>query len=268
LKRKLEVQEEVAASRPAQPVIGAGPDGFFLRSPDAKYQLRFRGYTQLDSRWFSGSEDVTTVQDSFYFRRVRPIFEGTLAGSVDFRLLPDFANSSLVLQDAYTNLRFAPELQLQLGKFKSPVGLERLASGSAMWFIERSLPTLLVPNRDLRVILQGNARENLVQYQLAFLNGNGDNTTTDSDVGDDKDVVARVFAHPFQETTLEPLRGWASASPRPTADPRARPARSAPPPARRSSSSRLARRSRASARAGRRRRTGSTGRSRCSPSTS
>ena len=187
-------------------MVGAGPDGFFLRSPDSKYQIRFRGYTQLDSRWFSQSEDVS-LPDSFYFRRVRPIVDGTLAGFVDFRIMPDLANSSLVLQDAWANLRFAPEAQLQVGKFKSPFGLERLESATAMWFIERAFPTLLGPNRDLGVMFQGSVREGLVSYQLAFLNGNNDTTTTDSDVGDDKDLVGRVFAHPFQEAGIEPLQG-------------------------------------------------------------
>lgn len=206
LKRKLEVQEETAASKPPAPVVGAGPDGFFLRSPDSAYQIRFRGYTQFDSRWFSQSDD-TTLPDSFYFRRVRPIIDGTLAGFVDFRIMPDFANSSLVLQDAYANLRFAPEAQLQFGKFKSPFGLERLESATAMWFIERALPTLLAPNRDLGVMFQGSVGEGLVTYQFAYLNGNNDTATTDSDVGDDKDFVARLFVHPFQEVSIEPLQG-------------------------------------------------------------
>jgi phosphate-selective porin OprO/OprP len=206
LKRKLEVQEETAASKPPAPVVGAGPDGFFLRSADSKYQIRFRGYTQLDSRWFSNSDDVT-LPDSFYFRRVRPIIDGTVAGFVDFRIMPDLANSTLVLQDAYANLRFAPEAQLQVGKFKSPFGLERLESATAMWFVERAYPTLLGPNRDLGVMFQGAVREGLVQYQFAFLNGNNDTATTDSDVGDDKDLVARVFVHPFQEAGIGPLEG-------------------------------------------------------------
>jgi phosphate-selective porin OprO/OprP len=112
-------------------MVGVGPDGFFVRSADGKYQFRFRGYTQLDSRWFSEA-DETALPDTFYFRRVRPIFEGTLASFIDFRIMPDFANSTLVLQDAYTNLRFSPEVQLQVGKFKSPFGLERLESVTAM----------------------------------------------------------------------------------------------------------------------------------------
>ncbi len=206
VKRKLEVDAETQAGKPAPAVVGAGTDGFFIKSADSAYQVKIRGYTQLDSRWFSHS-DTTTLPDSFYFRRVRPIVEGTLAGFVDFRIMPDFANSTLVLQDAYANLRFAPELQLQAGKFKSPFGLERLESATNLWFVERALPTLLAPNRDLGVMLQGGVREGLISYQLAFLNGNNDTTTTDSDVGDDKDFVARLFVHPFQETSIEALQG-------------------------------------------------------------
>ena len=99
-------------------MVGAGTDGFFLQSADTAFQVKLRGYTQLDSRWFSRSDD-DHVPDSFYFRRVRPIVEGTLAGFVDFRIMPDFANSTLVLQDAYANLRFvargaAPGRQVQV----------------------------------------------------------------------------------------------------------------------------------------------------------
>ena len=137
-----------------------GPDGFFLRSADAKYQIRFRGYTQLDSRWFSEADDVVAPRQLLLPPRA-PDLRRHVAGFVDFRIMPDFANSTLVLQDAYANLRFSPEAQLQVGKFKSPFGLERLESATAMWFVERAFPTLLVPNRDLGVMLQGTVREGL-----------------------------------------------------------------------------------------------------------
>src|SRR5262245_43645785 len=53
MKRKLEVDAETQASRPVQPVVSAGSDGFSLRSPDSKYILRLRGYTHFDTRYFS-----------------------------------------------------------------------------------------------------------------------------------------------------------------------------------------------------------------------
>ena len=155
LKRQIEVKDEAEASKGPAPVIGAGPDGFFLQSADKNFVIKFRGYTQLDSRFFVGDSNKGNT-DTFIFRRVRPIVEGTVGGWADFKIMPDFANSQLVLQDAYTNLRpFGPIAQLQIGKYKAPFGLERLQSATALTFIERGLPTNLVPNRDLGFQLWG-----------------------------------------------------------------------------------------------------------------
>jgi len=209
VKRKLEVDAETEAAKPEQPIVSAGTDGFSIRSPDAKYQLRIRGYTHFDTRFFAEAPaNRAAGADTFFFRRIRPIFEGTLAGVVDFRIMPDFAGSTLVIQDAYANLRYIPEAQLQFGKYKGPVGLERLQSATAMWFVERALPTQLVPNRDLGIMLQGVVGEGLFNYQLAWMNGVTDGgASADVDTGDDKDVVARVFANPFQDAGIDALQG-------------------------------------------------------------
>ncbi len=203
LRRKLEVQEEAQAK--PQPLVGAAADGFYLRSPDKKFDIRFRGYAQLDARYFT--EDDEDFTDTFIFRRVRPIVEGTLGGVVDFRIMPDFANSTLVLQDAYMNLKYFPLANLQIGKFKAPFGLERLQSGANLLFVERALPTQLVPNRDLGYMVHGQVREGLIQYQLALMNGVTDGGSAESDNADGKDVVARLFFHPFLNSTEEWLSG-------------------------------------------------------------
>ena len=205
LRRKLEVQEETQAAKGPQPLVGAANDGFYLRSADKKYDIRFRGYTQFDGRYFT--EDDENATDTFIFRRVRPIVEGTLGGVVDFKIMPDFANSTLVLQDAYMNLRYFPLANLQAGKFKAPFGLERLQSATSMLFVERALPTQLVPNRDLGMMVHGIFREGLIQYQLALMNGVTDGGSADVDSGDGKEVVARIFAQPFQDSTQEWLAG-------------------------------------------------------------
>jgi phosphate-selective porin OprO/OprP len=121
--------------------------------------------------------------------------------------MPDFAGSSVSLQDAYVNLRFRPEAQVQSGKYKSPFGLERLQSATAMTFVERALPTNLVPNRDIGMMFHGEWRQGLLQYQVAALNGVNDVSSGVTDANDAKDVVLRVFSHPFQDTTLAPLQG-------------------------------------------------------------
>ena len=87
------------------------------------------------------------------------------------------------------------------------MGLERLQSATALTFIERALPTQLVPNRDIGFQLWGDLREGFAQYQLAVMNGVIDGGSADADVNDAFDVFGRVFVHPFQETSLEPLQG-------------------------------------------------------------
>ena len=208
LKRQIEVRDEADASKGSQPVIGAGPDGFFLQSADKAYQLRFRGYVQADARFFtSGDVANSNPTDDFYLYRVRPIVEGTVAQYIDFKIMPDFGQGKTVLQDAFFNARYWPLAQLQVGKFKEPFGLERLESATNLTFINRAFPTQLSPNRDIGAMLWGQWHEGLLTYQLGVFDGVVDYGSTDADNNDGKDFAGRVFVHPFQNSTWEPLQG-------------------------------------------------------------
>ncbi len=90
LKRKLEVKEEADTAKAKDaPVVGAGREGFFIKSADGKNVLKIRGYTQADFRAFG--EGSNSNPSTFAFRRVRPILEGTVFEYVDFKIMPDFA---------------------------------------------------------------------------------------------------------------------------------------------------------------------------------
>jgi phosphate-selective porin OprO/OprP len=125
--------------------------------------------------------------------------------------MPDFGQGRTVIQDAYVNARFNPAAQLMFGKFKSPVGLERLQSANDMKWVQRAYPTGLVPNRDIGFQLGGDVGEGRFAYQLAYLNGSNDGssseTFTDADINDDKEYALRLFAHPFAESDSFALRG-------------------------------------------------------------
>ena len=208
LRRQFEVGgEEAARDKERSALVTADRSGFQIRSRDGKsYRLRLRGYVQTDGRFFPDGGDETT-QETFTLRRVRPIFEGTLFEYADFRIMPDFGGGSASLQDAYLNLRPWKAIQLQTGKFKAPFGLERLRSGTALTFIERGLPTELAPNRDIGAMLHGEWREGLLTWQAMVGNGVQDASSADADTNDDKELVLRVFGHPFQETAFAPLQG-------------------------------------------------------------
>jgi len=211
LERKLEINDEAATTaKESTPTVSAGPKGFSLRSADGKNQLRLRGTLHLDGRYLDG-EDPGGVVDSFQATRVRPIFEGTFANIFDFRFMPDFGQGRTVIQDAWVNARFNPAAALQFGKFKSPVGLERLQSANDMRWVQRAFPTALVPNRDIGFQLGGDVGGGRFSYQLAYLNGSNDGssaeTFTDADVNDDKEYALRLFAHPFAESDSFAVRG-------------------------------------------------------------
>ena len=155
LERKLEIGDEAAAAaKEATPVVAAGPKGFSLKSADGKNQIRLRGTLHLDYRNISGTDPGGTF-DTFVATRVRPTIEGTFASIYDFKFMPDFGQGRTVIQDAYVNARFKPGAQVQLGKFKAPIGLERLQSANDMRWVQRGFPTSLVTNRDIGVQFAG-----------------------------------------------------------------------------------------------------------------
>jgi phosphate-selective porin OprO/OprP len=172
----------------------AGKDGFSLRSADGDFVVKIHGYVQLDGRYFQ--DDPRPASDTFLVRRARPIVEGTLYGRFDFRIMPDFAGGQTVLQDAYLDARFAPALQLRAGKYKPPVGLERLQSATDLLFVERALPTNLVPNRDVGLMLHGDLAGGRAGYFLGAFNGVPDGGVGDLDTNNGKDVAARLVFEP------------------------------------------------------------------------
>jgi phosphate-selective porin OprO/OprP len=197
LDRKIEIDKEAAAEKAkATGGVTADKSGFAIKSADGAYRLRIGGYAQLDSRLFLDEKQRSTV-DTFILRRVRPILEGTVAKIFDFRIMPDFGAGQTVLQDAYVEGKLSPAFRVRAGKFKPPVGLERLQSGADILFVERSLPTNLVPNRDLGVQVAGDLAGGIASYQLGVFNGVVDGGIADADTNSEKDVAARLFFQPF-----------------------------------------------------------------------
>jgi len=198
--RVLDRLRELAAEAEAQAAktrvsATAGANGFSLKSADANFVIRFRGYVQADGRFYG--DDTTPLTDSFILRRVRPILEGTMDRIYDFRIMPDFGGSAPSLYDAYLQARFHPAFAVRAGKFKPPVGLERLQSATDVRFVERGLPTNLVPSRDLGLQASGSVANGVIGYEAGIMNGVPDLANGDSDLSDGKDLVGRLFVTPF-----------------------------------------------------------------------
>lgn len=203
LQRLQEIDKEAATAKAKETAhVSAGKEGFFIKSGDNAYALRLGGNIQFDSRWyFAKSSAPGGTSDTFIMRKVRPVLEGVFYDKIAFRLMPDFGQGQAVLQDAYIEYRHNKYANIRAGKYKPPIGLERLQAESETEFVERGLPTNLVPNRDLGIQWAGAVLSDTLSYQVGVFNGNIDNGTTDTaDTNDNKDYLARVFAEPFKNT--------------------------------------------------------------------
>ena len=202
--RELAADSAAAAAKEKVTPTASAKDGFSLKSADGRYLLRFRGYFQSDGRLYPGTE-LTGGIDNLLIRRARPIVEATVGRYFDFRLMPDFGGTTPAIFDAYWDGKFVPQFTVRAGKFKPPLGLERLQSATDISFAERGLPTNLVPSRDVGLQLAGDFSEGVFVYQLGIFNGVPDLANGGDDLSNAKDFAARVFVQPFKRGTLQGL---------------------------------------------------------------
>ena len=210
LKRQVEVDREVAFNNAQKnPIITAttGKEGFSIKSPDGNFKLKIGGYAQADGRYFVNNHEVPGTTASFLLRKVRPTLEGTVYKYFDFRLMPDFGQGALAVQDAYLEVNYLKWLKPRVGKFKTPFGLERLQSDVNNSFIELGLPSNLVPNRDIGAQVSGEVWDGALTYAAGIFNGVPDGASSDADNNNNKDVAARIFAEPFKNSDMTVLNG-------------------------------------------------------------
>jgi phosphate-selective porin OprO/OprP len=211
-----EVEREPASERAAAlPLVSLGLNGLIVRSADSNFLMNIHGYAQADARFYV--QDHNPANDTFLLRRVRPIIEGSIYNRFDYRLMADFGSGDVssstpgnnaILNDAYVNGRFLQNLQVQVGKYKSPVGLERLQSTAELLFIENGFATQLTPNYDLGAEVHNSLFNSPISYAIGIFNGAADAASSDADTTDEgKDVAGRLFFQPFLRSGNEPLRG-------------------------------------------------------------
>ncbi|MCC7007515.1 MAG: hypothetical protein IT184_01740 [Acidobacteria bacterium] len=188
------------------PAAAGWQSGVVVQSTDGDNRLTLGGILQVDGRFVD--ESSTTAVDTFAIRKARLVMGGRVAKYFEFRIVPDFGNGQATLADAYFDFLISPALRIRAGKDKSPVGYELLISDAAVLFLDRSLSSGLVPNRDVGIQAQGDLAGGTVAYAAGVLNGvpDGTSSTTDTDTNGGKDLAARVAVRPFRS-----LPAWGGA---------------------------------------------------------
>jgi phosphate-selective porin OprO/OprP len=185
----------------------ADTTGFTIRSKDGNFVLHIGADLQVDNRTYYGSGSSADT-DSIVLRRVRPTLYGTVYKYVDYFIRPDFGLGTTAIYDAYIQLNYLSWAQVRAGKFKPPIGMERLQSDDDTNFVERGLPTLLVPQRDIGYQIGADLFHRRVSYQVGVFNGVPDSSIgTDTAVSNHRDYAARIFLTPFAPNTGSLLNG-------------------------------------------------------------
>ncbi len=199
------VVSPVSSVPKSTPPISFGSEGLLFSTHDKAYQLRVHGYVQADDLMFSSNihgEDL----DTFQFRRIRPLFEGTLANAVDFRFMPDFGRNNPQIQEAYLELKSIPFAKVRVGKFKEPIGLEVLQQDRVTTFAERSLASDLLPLRYMGAQVSGSMVSNSIMYAAGYFNGTNDGSNGNFEWVRANEAAARVFILPFATTGVRAAR--------------------------------------------------------------
>jgi phosphate-selective porin OprO/OprP len=202
---------------PVKPVV-AGPhhygavsfrrDGLWFSTEDGSTHLQVHGYIQADNRWFLENTHGEPV-DAFLFRKIRPLFEGTLFNSVDFRFMPDFGQNNPQIQEAFLELKTLHFAKLRVGKFKEPIGLEVLRQDRDLTFVERSMASDLLPLRYIGAQISGSVLSDSISYEGGYFNGSNDGSNgVFTQWARGNEGAARAFFHPFATTGINAIRDF------------------------------------------------------------
>jgi phosphate-selective porin OprO/OprP len=148
--------------RPAPPPVR--PDthvttrgGLEAVSPDGAFAFDLGGRIQVDAAFFD--DDASDIGDGTELRRARLELTGAMQGDWEYELSVDFAEDDLEVKDARIDYQGWDPLQVRVGQFKEPFGLEQQTSSVHLTFLERGLPDALVPDRSLGLGVLGHGRD-------------------------------------------------------------------------------------------------------------
>ncbi len=213
---------------PPPPLVDVHPGG-------SEYKLTLGGYVQAnfedgDVSAFEGRFGATALKDRFRLRRARISLTGEFAEQFDFKIEGDLEQSDAAITalksvdpatgasttvstgnrtqfsgtDIFINWHGIPEMNVKVGQWKAPFGLENLTPDTLIYTIERSLPTgAIVPERQIGAMIWGKPLataapdyKDFVTYYAGAFNGNGRNFNNNDN--NEFLYVGRLELQPFK----------------------------------------------------------------------
>lgn len=139
--------------------------GLNFESGDGDFKLKLGGRIMNDWLWWLEPDDdvedaVGRLDDGTEFRRARLFMSGTVYDRVEFKAQYDFADGVTAIKDLWLGVKDIPIVDhIRVGHMKEPFSLEELTSSKYITFMERSLPNVFAPGRNVGLMVFGNALE-------------------------------------------------------------------------------------------------------------
>lgn len=196
-----------AAARPGggSPVEASFKNGLVFRDATGDWSLRLYARAQLDGRHFT--PDAFSA-DTFSMRRARIGAIATFFDDFTLRIEGEYsgdgtsAGSYTRMNDGYLDYTHFKPAMIRVGQFKTMHGLERSQGAMDLNFMERALTeSLLGSVFDRGIMLHGAPLDGLY-YNLAYVNGTGQNVDESNARTDGKDWSLRVVGN------LAQWAGW------------------------------------------------------------
>jgi len=185
--------------------------GLKFTSQDGDFQYKIGGRLMFDAAYYDNKG--RELGSGTKIRRARMFIAGTLYRDWKFVGEYDFANNGVSVKSAFIAYSGFETVYIQLGNFKEPFSLEELTSSRYTTFMERALPNVFAPGRNLGIgiITHG---DNWTFGAGAFGEGVGDTRTNDEGYG----FSSRFTFAPIHEKSKAVHIGVAGAFRTPTSE--------------------------------------------------
>ena len=176
-------------------------EGINLATLDGDFKLKIGGRLQTD--WLFSSEDDTIKldvgeqEDGVEVRRARLYFSGLIYDNVEYKLQLDFEGGDADFKDAYLGLTDFPLGKLRMGHFKEPFSLDELTSSKYITFLERALPNVFAPGRNMGFMLHNTCPNERMTTAIGVFRDTDDYGEDVDDGG--YNITGRVTALPIYE---------------------------------------------------------------------
>lgn len=182
----------VAKPISGSPVEASFKNGLVLRDATGDWSLRLYTRAQLDYRNFSPDK---VAADTFSMRRARIGVFANFYEDFTLRIEGEYSEAATKMNDGYLDYTHFKPAMIRVGQFKTMHGLERSQGAMDLNFMERAMTESLLGSVFDRGIMVHGAPLKGTYYNLAYVNGTGQNIDESNAKTDGKDWSLRAVGN-------------------------------------------------------------------------